>query len=512
MRSSVLNQSLFAVLGALLLGSTAGCDGCGRPSSSHDCNTNEDCRPGTFCDTLNTGRCQPLGCSRHADCPLQYLCSDEGECYDPYGGLRPDCWPPHPGCACLPSELGVLLECEPPEQPEGVDKSCHYGKSTCDGERWGPCEDTYLDNCDGIRFGTGDINPTQENSSNVEKGVEGELQLHPDERQVEFGYLWIANTGENTVSKIDVETGHEVARYASALPVSGLAQGPIPYAGTDPWGDCQHCPSRTAIDFRGDAYVANRAFGLQGSVTKFANDEVRCVDLDQNGQIDTSWDANGDGQIDVTNPEEFLGVEDECILWTVAVGGVNATPRAIAIDSGSIPDYGMYGNVWVGLYEEQRVVQLNGDTGEQVASVDLSNGSGSVHPYGAAIDSMGFAWFGSISDGTLAKVDTIGANLVAIYNKGTGSGCGSAYGIAIDVQGRIWLAGWDCNTADRFDPADESWASINFAAAGRGATTRGIAPDLAGTVWVAHTDGYVSRFDGDSMQEIESFTLPHHMG
>ena len=260
-----------AALSVSALGSVSGCGSCGGPTGGSQCNSNEDCRAGTFCDTLNTERCHLTACEEHADCPLQWLCSDEGECYDPYDGTVPECWPLHPGCACLPEEFGVTIDCEPPEQPEGVDKSCHFGKSNCDGERWGPCEDTYLDNCDRIQFGTGDLNPTAENSSNVEKGVEGELQLRPDERQVEFGFLWIANTGENTVSKIDIDTGHEVARYAAALPVAGLAQGPIPYPGTDPWGDCQHCPSRTAIDFRGDAYVANRAFGLQGSVTKFAN-------------------------------------------------------------------------------------------------------------------------------------------------------------------------------------------------------------------------------------------------
>jgi streptogramin lyase len=125
---------------------------------------------------------------------------------------------------------------------------------------------------------------------------------------------------------------------------------------------------------------------------------------------------------------------------------------------------------------------------------------------------MGFAWFGSISDGTLAKVDTIGANLVEVYSKQAGTGCAGAYGIAIDVRGRIWQAGFDCNTADRFDPATNSWASIDFAGAGRGATTRGIAPDLAGTVWVAHTGGFVTRFDAETMQEIEAFQLPHHLG
>lgn len=490
---------------------------CGGNSGSGGCELDEDCPEGTFCDTLVTNRCHDLQCTEHADCPLQYLCSASGECYDPYNGLVTGCFPNHPGCPCGEVDIYLTIDCPPPEQPVGVDASCHTGLSTCDGERYGECVDTYRDNCDGITFGPSSISPNDENSENVTRGVEGELQLDPDERQVDFGFLWIANTGENTVSKFDVETGQEVARYAAALPVAGLPTGPIPYPATDPYNDCLHCPSRTAIDFNGDAYVANRAFNLQGSVTKYANAEADCPDLNNNGMVDTSYDANNDGYIDVYDANEFLGAADECILWSVPVGGNNGVPRALAVDSGSVPDYGSYGNVWVGLYNEQRAVQLNGDNGDEVASVNLSNGNGIVHPYGAAVDAMGFAWFTSIDDGTLAKVDTIGANLVEVYNAQQGTGCAGAYGIAVDVKGRIWLGGYTCNNAVRFDPTDESWATIDFNGTNRGPHTRGIAPDLAGTVWVAHTGnaagpGFVTRFDAETMLELEVFTLPHHLG
>lgn len=504
----------FLTLAAVMLAGALALS-CGGKAGSGTCENNEDCPDGMFCDTIVTGRCQQLECTAHADCPPQYLCSDDGECYDPTGGQTTSCFPNHPGCPCTEVDLYLTINCIPPDQPVGVDASCHIGTSTCDGERYGPCVDVYRDDCDGIIFGPSSIHPNDENSENVTQGVEGEIQLDPDERQVDFGFLWIANTGENTVSKIDVETGLEAARYASVVATGSVPGGPIPYPSTDPYSDCQHCPSRTAIDFNGDAYVANRAFGMQGSVTKFANEEVDCPDLNNNGVVDTSWDANGDGVIDPYDPAEFMGEADECILWTAAVGGNNGIPRALAIDSGSVPDYGSNGNVWVGIHEEARAIQLNGDTGEQVDEVSLSNGNGTVHPYGAAVDAMGFIWFTALNDGTLAKVDTIGANLVEIYSKTAGTGCPGAYGIAMDVKGRIWLAGFDCNTADRFDPADLSWASIDFSSSGRGPHTRGIAPDLAGTVWVAHTGdgpGHVTRFDAETLVELESFDLPHHLG
>ena len=506
-------SKILTVTCAVLLCGWAG--GCGGKASSSKCDSSDECPVGMFCETLVSGTCVDLECAEHTDCPLLYLCNAQGECYDPMQGTTSNCIPNHPGCACREVDLYLTINCPPPGQPAGVDKSCHTGLSTCDGERYGPCVDSYQDTCDGIHFGPHDFHPTDDNSENVVTGVEGELQLSPDERQVDFGFLWIANSGESTVSKIDVETGKEVARYAAALPIAGLPEGPIPYPAANPYEyvDCLHCPSRTAIDFNGDAFVANRALGTgaQGSVTKYANEGDNCLDLNNNGMIDTSYDANNDGVIDPDDPDEFLGADDECILWTVPVGNPGGKPRALAIDSGSIPDWGASGNVWVGIHDEGRAVQLNGDTGEEVVSVTLNDGNLAVNPYGAAVDALGFAWFTSIDQGTLAKVDTIGGNLVEIVNVGNGTGCAGAYGIAVDVKSRIWLAGWACNTAIRYDPADGTFGTIDFAGLGRGDTTRGIAPDLAGTVWVAHTDGFVTRFDAETLTELEAFAIPHHI-
>ena len=57
-------------------------------------------------------------------------------------------------------------------------------------------------------------------------------------------------------------------------------------------------PSRTGVDWNGDLFVANRAFGGQSSVTRIANDFARCVDRNKNGKIDTSSDTNGNGSIE----------------------------------------------------------------------------------------------------------------------------------------------------------------------------------------------------------------------
>ncbi len=471
------------------------------------CTSDEECRPTQFCDTKNTHRCVDRSCSEDSDCPYLYLCNEEtGECYDPDPGTD-GCDYPRPGCPCTPDERGQTLGCRPEGQDPRVLVSCAEGAMSCDGERWGGCEATYIETCDQLAVGPDGLDPDEDNSENVGRDIDGALILVPDERQVDFGYLWVANTGENTVSKIDVDTGMEVARYPSILDgVPGIERIQMPYPSSHPYNDCANCPSRTAIDFNGDAYVANRAFGRQGSVTKFANDVSDCIDRNGDGVITTSHDANGDGRIDVRDPEEFPGYDDECVLWTAAVGNPDGVPRALAIDGGNAPDMSPNGNVWVGLYNEQRAYQLAGNDGSVLAQVDL----GDVHPYGAAVDAGGRVWFTSITDGTMAAVDAITATVVEHVNVAAGTGCTGAYGIAVDVKGRIWLGGWRCNTGIRYDPQTDEFAVIDFSASGRGDSTRGIAPDLAGTVWVAHTAGWVTRFDAETMQELDAFQVLHH--
>ena len=196
----------------------------------------------------------------------------------------------------------------------------------------------------------------------VGRDANGYLGL--DQAHASFHYLWVANSedwGRGTVSKLSSQSIREVARYLTVT-CSSLATGSKQMCdGTR--GCCarddvgrwaarkmgtpepahvavqlpSNNPSRTAIDFNGDLYVANRAFGGQSSVTRIANDNANCIDRNKSGRIDTSGDVNGDGVIqtdcnangiiddldDVMGApcgngmrQEFFGLDDECILWT----------------------------------------------------------------------------------------------------------------------------------------------------------------------------------------------------
>ncbi len=92
----------------------------------------------------------------------------------------------------------------------------------------------------------------------------GNIVLEEGEN-IRLTFLYVANSDEGTVSKINTETGREEGRYISALySPDSRNRGNASATG--------NAPSPTAVDFNGDVWVANRAFNQQGTVTKIAQD------------------------------------------------------------------------------------------------------------------------------------------------------------------------------------------------------------------------------------------------
>src|SRR5690606_359919 len=81
----------------------------------------------------------------------------------------------------------------------------------------------------------------------------------PDDGEIacgcEFSYVWVANAPEGTVSKINMETLEEEARYLTRADGKGN-------------------PSRTSVSLKGDVAVANR----HGGLVKFYVDPADCED------------------------------------------------------------------------------------------------------------------------------------------------------------------------------------------------------------------------------------------
>ena len=343
--------------------------------------------------------------------------------------------------------------------------------------------------------------------------------------------VWVANTGESTVSRIDADTGREIGRYPSVL-LDG-SNGAQPLSEPCVMETNGNCPSRTAIDFYGNCYVANRGFGHQGTLTKIALDTRDCVDRNGDGIIQTSTDADDDGVIELEDPTEFFA-DDECVVWTVDIGSADDRPRALAI-APDATNPSESGNVWVGLNAARAALELS-PTGEILQRVELP-----IQPYGAvAAKYLGLVWFTTAAWQDPTRSDWLEDSryddnppAIASVNFHTGevserilvapeAPCIGAYGIGADPAGRVWVGSEQCNAAYRYDPSDESWmyVDLSFPEVPFG-LTRGIVADRTGRVWVAHSHcldaddpdcGLITSFDADSGGDQMHYWLEGEVG
>ena len=98
----------------------------------------------------------------------------------------------------------------------------------------------------------------------------------------DFSFIWIANSSEGTVSKIDTVTMLELGRYRTRMDAAGS-------------------PSRTSVNLNGDVAVANR----NGGVAKFWANVNDCQDSNGTPGIQTS-----------TGASDILAFEDDdCMAW-----------------------------------------------------------------------------------------------------------------------------------------------------------------------------------------------------
>jgi streptogramin lyase len=315
----------------------------------------------------------------------------------------------------LRNACGVCLSAVAPEETGGA-AFCDGLDNDCDGQidegllnACGLCNAScYVDGWSGdAAFALGELDGTVPASG---------LRLNTD--TFTYADVWIANSGAGTVTRINSATGAVIGTY----PTNGTS------------------PSRTAVDLDGNAWVANRAFGAQGSVTKIRGNEC----------------TTG------------------CNLFTVNVGGNDGLPRALAIDAEN--------HAWVGNFNERRIYRLRPSDGAIVNQYDIP-----IRPYGFSIDRNGILWVASVSDG----VGAFDINTRTWRGNWTIPGCSGgdtqAYGIAVDGAGNVWMGSWNCDRLVRlnrseFDagrtPTFNTWLGVGMD------NTRGVAVDGDGIVWV----------------------------
>jgi hypothetical protein len=441
-----------------------------------------DCSAGLDCDDSDAFHWD--------DCP-QCLAGPAFGCACEAGAAPVSCYDGAAGTAgvglCAAGQMscvaGAWTDCVGQVTPAAVDR-CNELDDDCDGEidegADGECGD-----CDPscVLETLGDEeespwDPRDDNSEGV--GVdEGLGGLVLDSTSINTYTIWVANSVEGTVSKIDVRTYEELGRY---------------YVGTD--------PSRTSINSLGDAYVGLRnGYGI----TKVSGLGANCPD------------TNGDGVITTSSGHDVLPYgQDDCVLWTTALTGCNII-RGVAAQDVFGPDGEIESYVWAGGYDGC-LWKLDGDTGVPVINATPAPS----YIYGLALDGLGNLWIsGNGSPARVGRVDTnrcvddaTCAAEAVCGGEGVGDGCIKQwitpplplYGITVDSSQRVWVGGGNVGGGGpcRYDP-DEP-AGSRWACAGVSTFVGGIAASqerwiwASGTGWSTGEARLAFRIDADTME------------
>jgi streptogramin lyase len=319
-----------------------------------------------------------------------------------------------------------------------------------------------------LRIGQGGVPFDPEGEGSLGVGVDevGRLLLRPG--QIGTGrthFIWIANSAEGTLSKLDAATMKEIGRYFT-------------FPGEK--GD----PSRTTVGLHGDVVVANRALQnpiepRRASAVRIAADKSRCIDRNGNGEIDT-FEGTGPVPAEFVWPEGQKVSPDECVLWLTDLShpDVATAPRAAGFDAAFTEDGDLSPNVYIGLYTTREVVRLDGRTGAILKRISVAP----LHPYGLVVDRDGSVWVRALNDG-LARIDVRKGDEVRIWTSPEAKAC--AYGITTDRRGYIYSSGRNC--VMRFDPENERWKHLDVLPPGMGGHLRGLAADGHGHLWIAET-------------------------
>jgi hypothetical protein len=234
-------------------------------------------------------------------------------------------------------------------------------------------------------------------------------------------FIYVGNTGEDTVSKIDINTNTEVARYStwftSSSPFNHVPHRSHPNTQGGP------CPSRIVQDPAGNVYVLNRFFNPSHLPVL-----MKIAPTGGTPGVDTS---NGPTNVlpinDVNNNNTIDSGEakDVRILWAKEIGTAGpisgggdeaAWGRALGIDATGV--------LWVGMFNTKRYYRVDSATGNMLPPLTGISVAPQM-PYGCQVAIDGKLW--SVDNGSsLAEIDTATKTLLGIHSHG-----GTNYSLSI---------------------------------------------------------------------------------
>lgn len=285
--------------------------------------------------------------------------------------------------------------------------------------------------------------------------------------EFDYSYLWAANSGDGTLSKIATKTVTEVGRFITRPDSSGS-------------------PSRTSVSLSGHVAVANR----NGGVTKIYVDEKFCEE------------SNGQPGIQTANSSQALAWgQEECIAWYRPMAYQSQRPVAWGpgqFNQGSCQwtdeelwtsgsNMGASLDIYVldgddGSTKEMIAVPFGGD-----GLADDFNGT-SYGIYGGAVDGNGDFWGTQL--GTEARLIRVNRDDMTWQTWATPVKAWW-YGMTVDADGMVWVCS---ETVGRFDPQTESWATA-------------VVGGSAGCMADASEDGLLWMADGSGIVGVNRDTL-----
>jgi hypothetical protein len=290
----------------------------------------------------------------------------------------------------------------------------------------------------------------------------------------DFSYIWIANSSQGTMTKLNTETMIEEGRYYMRPDLGGS-------------------PSRTTVALSGNVAISARVSG--GGVSKFWAQLEDCQESNGMPGIQTSTGANDILPWDV----------EECRSWHQPHAGKNYwSNRPMAWAPG---DYNEGTCEWEneklwnsGSNGQTEVLLIDGETGN-IDETILIPEVGSSYLYGGAVDGDGNFW-GLQNSVNIIRVDRENYTVQSWPLPGGGPG----YGIATDVEGRVWTCGG--GHASRFDPETEQWQSTPGATAGIG----GCMTDGATTLYHSrYSQGVIVAIDTETVTPIKEYIIPAYV-